>query len=249
MRKMHKEEEERGVLISLNIHLSLILRMLSPYLFYVPYWIWSFKLQMSNCWNHFWSFNPSAFLIFLLQQIFLLKENINRGKKSWKSRGEKWNTTTLTFSPPITKDCFSWVNNFCIPLFIKTLNRWSSDRTSGTDVRLAWKEWKLKTESQLSNANSFHGWSYLFIRSQRPTLQKTFSDQLQRSWLVYVTNKLTSFPYLEDYSKSADITLVFLTNISKVPKFERSTKQKQEHVPVRLRSRTSWQRCPEWQVS
>ena len=124
-------------LIILNIHLSLNLRVLSSYLFYVPYWIWSFKLQMSNCWNHFWSFNPSAFLIFLLQQIFLLKENINRGKKSWKSRGEKWNTTTLTFSPPITKDCFSWVNNFCIPLFIKTLNRWSSDRTSGTDVRLA----------------------------------------------------------------------------------------------------------------
>ena len=84
------------------------------------------------------------------------------------------------------------------------------------------ESWK---QSLKYNANFFLGWSYISSRAKGRPYKKTFSDQLQRSWLVYVTNKLTSSPYLENYWKTADIRLVFLTNISKVPKFEQSTKK------------------------
>lgn len=158
---MHKKEGT-AVIFS-NIHLSLILKVLLPSILCA---ISNLKFQTSHIklLELFLVLELSAFLLFSSKD-----SSIDKGPKISLKR-QKWNTTTLTFPTPITKDCFSWVNNFCIPLFgIKTVNWWGW-KADLWNRRLGWKEWK---QSPKLDANSFDGWSYLFIQSQRPTFQTT----------------------------------------------------------------------------
>ena len=107
------------------------------HLFYVPCRIWSLKLHISNCWNHFWSFSHHWFLFFKRSI-----DKIRRAKNVIKEA--KIRHHNIDISRTNNKELFFHGSITFVSLFL--YQNWWGWKADLWNRRWAWKEWKLKTK-------------------------------------------------------------------------------------------------------
>ena len=122
---------------------------------------------------------------------------------------QKLDTTTLTFPATITKNCFFHGSITFVSLFL--YQNWWGWKADFWNIRLAWKEWKLKTKLKVECKLLWWLKPSFYPEPSQKASKKAHLCNHQQVDLVSTLRKLF---------EQVDVGFVFLTSISKGAQIE-----------------------------